>query len=495
MKSTRLGLRLQCLPSCTVLLLLLLAGQTAHAQNPFLDGAEAVDVDGNPIVLLTETEAAPRLGKTPAKVVLDKLVAFPIAGGHDTVVLRNIGGQPADIAGWTVVDNEDENQFVMEPSEQCPQFSTIPSGGKLVIEVKRDDNPCGFDFNLNFKDRFKLMDAEGNVVLAIAWESFEEATALKRTHLGKYIRVPEDLTVVDLLSNIGDYKIFLEALKVHKLDSLLNVASDPNYDGPDLPAPPPPPPVIPQFPAHFGFARDRSAVEPPPPPPPPPPPAVGIPKRGPFTVIAPTDKAFESLMQQLAGPGRKPLTVEQLVALPELESILQYHIIGGGYSTEFFFNNTPIFTALGVEFVPFNDPILTEGTTMLHDSCVDKPTEDVYDCEMQKMFNKCYEPFMISPLAAQWKGGLCERTCERCTCEFGQCATTQLLDLKASNGYVHTVDRVMLPPPTFKKSVPEATKPGKKGKPKKRGEKKPSLTIGFRPMGTDGPAVPSAATG
>ncbi|GMH37141.1 hypothetical protein BSKO_05014 [Bryopsis sp. KO-2023] len=162
--------------------------------------------------------------------------------------------------------------------------------------------------------------------------------------------------------------------------------------------------------------------------------------------------------------------------------ILKYHIIGGAYTSEYLLNNTVIFTSLGAELVPFNDPIMTEGKFNLHDSCVDKPTLDLYECDMQKEFGKCFEPFMVSPLAAQWKGGLCERTCGRCTCEFGQCAAIQMLDLEATNGVVHTVERVMFPPPIFKKEVlvlpPEVEQPDVKNL------EKPALTIGFKPRNT-----------
>ena len=41
---------------------------------------------------------------------------------------------------------------------------------------------------------------------------------------------------------------------------------------------------------------------------------------------------------------------------------------------EAMFNNTPVYTAMGVVFTPFNDPCMTEGRMMLHDNCVDKPT-------------------------------------------------------------------------------------------------------------------------
>lgn len=54
---------------------------------------------------------------------------------------------------------------------------------------------------------------------------------------------------------------------------------------------------------------------------------------------------------------------------------------------------------------------------MLHDSCIDKPTPDPFQCFEQVEFNKCFDPFMVSPLGAQWQGGFCQRTCGRCTCD------------------------------------------------------------------------------
>lgn len=47
------------------------------------------------------------------------------------------------------------------------------------------------------------------------------------------------------------------------------------------------------------------------------------------------------------------------------------------------FNNTPIYTAQGVDVTPFTDGCMTEGRVMLHDGCVDKPTPDNYTCEVQ----------------------------------------------------------------------------------------------------------------
>eukprot|EP00798_Chlamydomonas_sp_ICE-L_P030314 gene30315-35307_t len=86
------------------------------------------------------------------------------------------------------------------------------------------------------------------------------------------------------------------------------------------------------------------------------------------------------------------------------------------YTTGDLYNNTHIFTAMGVTVTPFNDACMLEGSIALHDSCVDKPTPDSFTCGEQKTFNKCYFPFMTSALAAQWQGGFCQFTCERCIC-------------------------------------------------------------------------------
>ena len=65
-----------------------------------------------------------------------------------------------------------------------------------------------------------------------------------------------------------------------------------------------------------------------------PPPPVGIPASGPFTLLAPTNEAFESLLANLAGPGsKKKLAVADLLKLPEAKNILTYHVLPGNYST------------------------------------------------------------------------------------------------------------------------------------------------------------------
>jgi hypothetical protein len=61
---------------------------------------------------------------------------------------------------------------------------------------------------------------------------------------------------------------------------------------------------------------------------------------------------------------------------------------------------------------------------------------------------------MISPLAAQWQGGFCQRTCRRCDCSPGsgvQCSISTTNDILASNGVIQGINRVLFPPPIFTK--------------------------------------------
>lgn len=134
-------------------------------------------------------------------------------------------------------------------------------------------------------------------------------------------------------------------------------------------------------------------------------------------ILAPTDEAFENIRGQIAGPGKDPVSMEYLLELPELRDIILYHILPGAWTSEYLKNNTAIPTTKLAEIVPMSDGAMTEGVLMLHDSCVDKPTPDAITCDDQALFGKCYDPFMVSPLGAQWQGGFCQRSCGRCTCD------------------------------------------------------------------------------
>jgi hypothetical protein len=113
-----------------------------------------------------------------------------------------------------------------------------------------------------------------------------------------------------------------------------------------------------------------------------------------------------------------------------------------------------IYTAKGVEVVPIVDGCQTNGKITFHDSCIDKPTGDNYTCAEQRNMGKCDFPFMVSALAAQWEGGFCQRTCQRCDCSPGSgvmCAISEITDVDASNGVIHGIHRMLFPPPAFTK--------------------------------------------
>lgn len=124
-----------------------------------------------------------------------------------------------------------------------------------------------------------------------------------------------------------------------------------------------------------------------------------------------------------------------------------------------------IYSGMGVPIVPYTDGCQTEGVVMLSDSCVDKPTPDNYTCQEQVAFDKCYLPFMTSALAAQWSGGFCQWTCQRCSCsvtgpsedgvemESMPCASVVKPDIVATNGVLQVISRVLVPPPAFTKEA------------------------------------------
>ncbi|KAG1674606.1 hypothetical protein FOA52_001855 [Chlamydomonas sp. UWO 241] len=405
-------------------------------------------------------------GKTPANVVIDQVLPYPETGSLPYVVLRNIGGQTADLSGWRLTDSNlsagSGLKFVAVPQSfknqgPCdgPGNWTIAPSRTLMIMPKTDGNKCGFPFELNFKDSINLVDKNGSAISTVKWDDPPQGISLNRLPNGTYVPINTTENVLDVLEALGDYDLLLEALEKTGLAAELAAPSDPNYTGPIGPPAEREKVVDPQFPWWFGFGIDRSKLPPPaPPPPPPPPPPPGVPPKGPYTILAPNDDAFIALRVALG--GGTPLPKDQFFALPELKEILQYHILPGKVTTGDLYNNTGIYTAQGVEVTPFTDGCMTEGATRLHDSCIDKPTPDNFTCFEQKEFAKCYFPFMTSALAAQWQGGFCQKTCERCSCAEGSgmtCAEIVVPDVMASNGIIQGISRVMFPPPVFTKAM------------------------------------------
>lgn len=464
--------------SSRVLPAVLLLGITATSVlglNPFLEGGEFGFGDA-PLAEFGGEEVDTAEGETPPKIIIEKVIAYPAndtTNSTDVVVLRNVGGQTQDLKGWRLVDSEGDGPNAFKfGQEGCEDFSSIAPSEKLEILPETEDQPCGFVFNVNFRDQVSLLNAAGEVAANVSWDALQQGEVIKLFPDGNYRVLEESGDVIATLEALGNYTIFLQALEKLKLTEQLMAETDPDYDGVQFPEPPPPPPLDPQFPAWFGFSVNRSALPPPPPPPPPPPlPKEGVPKLGPYTLLAPDDQAFEDWRCWIAGPGKDPVTVEFILDLPELKDIILYHILSGAWTSENLKNNTAILTTKIADLVPLRGGRVTEGSILLHDSCVDKPTSDGISCVEQAEFGKCQDAFMVSPLAAQWPGGFCQKTCERCSCDPDEgsfCAEVVLPDVMAGNGVIHGISRILFAPPFFEPVEPlePASRGKKKGKSK-----------------------------
>eukprot|EP01025_Chloroclados_australasicus_P000290 TRINITY_DN1013_c0_g1_i4.p1 TRINITY_DN1013_c0_g1~~TRINITY_DN1013_c0_g1_i4.p1 ORF type:complete len:508 (+),score=81.71 TRINITY_DN1013_c0_g1_i4:193-1716(+) len=424
-------------------------GQGGFSGLTNLQGGSFVDVIP-PVAELTVAEEKDAIeGETPPNVIIEKVVAYPNTGEEDMVVLRNMGGQVADLTGWTMIDSKGDPVYTFGVPG-CEGNATILPQASLTVLPENEYNPCGFPFGISLRDWVMLYNDENVLVVNVTWEGSKKGSATRYIN-GVYIQVSEVDSVVNILSSIPEFSTFSAALVSTGLKEALEGTVNPNYAGIKLPSPPSPDFNI-EFPWWFGFAQDRTLFSPPPPPPPPPPsPPLGeVPNLGPYTVLAPIDSAFDQLLLILGG-GRVKIPLQGFLRLPELQDILLYHIYYGDYTTDFMFNNTGIKSTLGSEVVVMKDPRWTEGQVALNDACVDKPTQG-YPCAQQLEFDKCYEPFMISPLASGWQGGFCQKTCMRCTCDEADSATCAKIvhpDIIAGNGVVHGISRVMFPPPIF----------------------------------------------
>eukprot|EP01024_Parvocaulis_polyphysoides_P039031 TRINITY_DN3524_c0_g4_i2.p1 TRINITY_DN3524_c0_g4~~TRINITY_DN3524_c0_g4_i2.p1 ORF type:complete len:220 (-),score=29.08 TRINITY_DN3524_c0_g4_i2:653-1246(-) len=153
---------------------------------------------------------------------------------------------------------------------------------------------------------------------------------------------------------------------------------------------------------------------------------------------------------QLTG-GQSQITIQRFLKLPEARDILLYHIYYGFYTTQTMYNNTDITSSLGPTLLITKDASQTEGFVGLNDACVDKPTQS-FSCQRQYQFGKCFDPYMVSIPESGWRGGFCQKTCQRCTCreqDGGVCSKIVIPDLMARNGVVHGIDRLLFPPPIF----------------------------------------------
>jgi hypothetical protein len=450
------------LPLLLLALCLLLAPSTAQGQQTgFLAG-----ISGDPAAAEQQPQQAAggsSCNSGGARFLIAAVTPVPGASGAASVILRNAGGAEGSLSDVVLVDQAGaEHRF---DADACESRLGVFAGGSRAFSP----GECGLGLTLGETGSLSLKG--GNVADAstASWTNAPPGAQLVLTGDGSYKAFPGTTTdVLGVLRAAGNFRTFLAALEATGVAAELAAQADPAYIPPNPDAEAAEEAAAQELAFPSWFAAQQGANAPPPAARPPrigeeggPIPAVGVPPSGPFTLFAPDDAAFDALLTQLGTNGRR-LPRDALLRRPELRSIVEYHVVPGLYNTSAMRNNTPVWTARGVEVVPFaGDPCAAGGATAgrltLSDQCLNKPTPDQYTCAEQKAFDKCDFPFMSSALAAQWQGGFCGRACERCSCSPADggapCAEVALPDLAASNGVVHGITRVLLPPPRFTKEA------------------------------------------
>jgi len=103
-------------------------------------------------------------GSCVLQVVINEIESSGGTPG-DWVELFNAGAGPADVSGWTFVDNDDAHtRYVI------PAATVIDAGGYLVLEEAR------FGFGLGSADSARLFDASGAPVDSYSWTSHAVTT-------------------------------------------------------------------------------------------------------------------------------------------------------------------------------------------------------------------------------------------------------------------------------------------------------------------------------
>lgn len=83
------------------------------------------------------------------------MTPVPADGQQPKIVLRNTGGQVANITEWKLSTGDASsngttgNALTIAGAVRCRANGTVPSGQALVFYPKSDRNPCGFEFNLS----------------------------------------------------------------------------------------------------------------------------------------------------------------------------------------------------------------------------------------------------------------------------------------------------------------------------------------------------------
>jgi len=141
-------------------------------------------------------------------------------GQEASVVLRNTGGQVANITGWRLFSGENTTGatgqiLYIADAARCRPNGTLPSGQSLVYTPRSDRNPCGFTFNLSSSGTVTLADYNDAPKSVMSWSDAAPGTQIHVPISGSTaLRVPAGSNLIEVLRSLGSYDTFLLALQV-----------------------------------------------------------------------------------------------------------------------------------------------------------------------------------------------------------------------------------------------------------------------------------------
>ena len=281
-----------------------------------------------------------------AKVQFMKVLPTPTTGQRESIIIKNVGSEPVDLTGWSVVDKSkralnsfyfggDSATMQRAPVKWCSNWTTLAPDQEFTLKPFNRDrfssafDPCGFRFSLDFDGQLELRNKARNPVDIVAWTKAKPGMAVYRMN-DRFIpfvenqdlktsircaafpplrrhrrsrRNPKKLTTssfVSLRRAAPVLSTFAKALhSTGLLDDLLKEGSSIKVAEDSWMA---------KALARTGYEKTYY--------------------KGPWTIFAPSDAAFKDFMKEMGWMGMT-LTEEELLAMPELEEILKYHIILG----------------------------------------------------------------------------------------------------------------------------------------------------------------------
>jgi len=372
-----------------------------------------------------------------AKVQFMKVLPTPTTGQRESIIIKNVGSEPVDLTGWSVVDKSKRalNSFyfggdsaTMQPApvKWCSNWTTLAPDQEFTLKPFNRDrfssafDPCGFRFSLDFDGQLELRNKARNPVDIVAWTKAKPGMAVYRMN-DRFIPFVENQDLKTSIRAAPVLSTFAKALhSTGLLDDLLKEGSSIKVAEDSWMA---------KALARTGYEKTYY--------------------KGPWTIFAPSDAAFKDFMKEMGWMGMT-LTEEELLAMPELEEILKYHIILGQEWSASIRNATGLLSMKdGAEVAIFHGK---DGEFMVHDDCVDRPSPDNFGCEMQAEWKKCNEDWVQDEgLFSGRTLGYCEMSCGRCTCAEGDCGRADVYDIPASNGIIHVINKVLYPAPVYEK--------------------------------------------